>query len=168
MNAKYLFTAVAVLAVLLASAVVFAHGGGYGWGHHTGSWWSDAPEDVRLSDSQLAKIDKIRDSYARRFVALQGELRDLDVAIYRELAKDEPNTAKLNSLREQRVAAYEKLDDLRTQKKKEVDSVLTEEQREYFGSYGYEVLCPHMGGYGSHGGRGHMGGMMGPQRGYGW
>lgn len=169
MKANSLVVLAVALAALLVAAVVFAQQTGYGWGGHMGMghMWSNAPEDVRLSEAQLEKIDRIRDSYAKQFAAVRDEVRDLNVAIANELSKDEPNSAKLKSLREQRVIAYEKLDNLQDRMHKEIDNVLTEKQREYYGRYGIDEMGPYcMCRYGR---GGHMGGgMMGYPHDYRW
>ena len=155
MKGKSLLAITVALAVLLLGAVVFAQGRGYGRGGHMGYGHMGyyAPKDLQLSESQIAKIDKIRDAYDQKFITLQSNIRDLNVAIDNELAKEQPNEAKLNSLREKRAQTFENLNDLRDQMQKEIDGLLTEKQKEYYGNRGFG---PHCTG-GLYGGKGRMG-----------
>ncbi len=165
MRNRYLIAAAVALATLLLTAIVFAHGRGYG--SHMGYWWGSVPEELELTQAQLTEIEKVRNWHLRESSAVRAEIGDLNAAILNELGKDKPSADKLNALREQRIKAYEKLDELRVQMKKKIDSILTEKQREYFSRYGYGSCCTGMGGYGPQYEQGYGGHMMGPWHG-GW
>lgn len=109
----------------------------------------DIPEHLRLTGEQRELIKQIRKKYAIRHAALESELRDINHAIYAELAKDEPREGKLDNLRRQRVVLFSKIQKLVDRMYEEIKQVLTEDQRAYYplGNFDFQSLPSFFGFY---------------------
>ncbi|MBZ0273657.1 periplasmic heavy metal sensor [bacterium] len=138
---KIVFTVTAmIVGLLMASASAYACGG-CGWGHGQGMGNSHAavPDDARLSGDQQTTIDKIQKNYKGRFDSLNSRIDDANTTLDTELAKSEPNLAKIKDLRKQRADMIAEMESLRVQMNVEVKKVLSEVQRSYYGDYAF---CP--------------------------
>jgi len=137
---KILFATVAIIVGLLAGPIS-AYACDCGWGPGPGTRNSHAavPDDARLSADQQAAIDGIRSNYRKPFDSLRARIADADSALDTELAKPEPDLAKIKNLRKQRADLIAETDSLRDKMDAEVKKVLSERQRSYYGNYAF---CP--------------------------
>ena len=143
MKRNTLILTVAIVAVLALSTVSLGKGH-QAWGSKGYCNQADVPENVKLTQEQTAKISDIRDSYAGQFADLNSIIRDLNAAVDNELAKDAPNADKVRDLRSERSETFNRLRSLADSRRADINNVLTDEQKEYFGESG----CFHCQGLG--------------------
>ncbi|MDP8257502.1 MAG: periplasmic heavy metal sensor [Candidatus Alcyoniella australis] len=147
MRRNTLLVAIAALSVMLISGVALARGQGHGS--------NMVPDELQLSAEQQQQIEAIYQSHSLQFTALGNQVRDLNVAIDNELAKQSADMARIERFRSERSMVNEQKMMLQYQVRAEIDNVLTPEQREYYGEHGMRGLgLGHGSGMALHNGMG--------------
>jgi hypothetical protein len=129
------FTTAALLALALIPAGIAAAQGWCGGGP---VWWNSnryLPDNVRLRPDQQAEIDRIQSSFADRYTMLHQQFMQVSADLNRESARSQPAVAKLRELRLLRIQLVNGMRTLRYQMNRQIDRVLTADQRAYFHDY---------------------------------
>ncbi len=116
------------------------NGGGYGMGPGMmGGYGMGAGSPLNLSDEQLAKVAKIRDEARRKQWDLMGKLNEEQAHMRDQYASDKPDDAVLSKAYRRMSELRQQMFDLSLSTRKQVDAVLTKEQRETFRRGGFAM-----------------------------
>ncbi len=136
-----LLIAVVTFGVLTFTATSYAQNYCYwdNWQQGAGmGWWNNnVPAKYALSADQITKINDLRTRYSEKIVPLQNELRALRMQIRGYASRFDADVNKIKDYRKQARKLEAKIDDYRLDLRKDINKVLTKEQRLYFTNGGY-------------------------------
>ena len=136
-----LLIAVAMFGMLAFATQGFSQGYCYwdNWKMGAGSgWWNnDVPAQYALSAEQITKINDIRASHSEKILPIQNELRSLRIESHGYGSRYNADVDKIKDYRNKARNLEGKIEDYRLDMRKDIDKLLTKEQRLYFNDGGY-------------------------------
>ena len=130
----------------MGPGMMWGYGGGYGMGpgmmHGYGRGYGAGPGfALDLTDEQRAKIDKIQQDTASKQWELMAKLRDEQARLNQLYFSDKRDSAAVGKSYKTIAGLRQQLFDNGLAARKQVDGVLTKEQREQLSSGGYGPWC---------------------------
>ncbi|GAB6100562.1 hypothetical protein JCM16358_24410 [Halanaerocella petrolearia] len=131
-----------ILVLLVAgSALVLAHGGGFGNQGSVGRGYRYDQDyyqyQLNLSDDQLNQIEELRDEYYHQAEDIMDQLRDKNYELHELYFEQNASRDKVVGLQEEVNGLRNKLIKLRTNFYWKLRNVLTDDQLEQFADYGF-------------------------------
>lgn len=132
---KITLTLMAVLAGLLLTSQVFAWGPGWGKGY--GPCRGAALEQLNLTDSQQAKIEKLQVDHFKAVKPLQEKIFDKSVELRRLWLQANPDKNKITAAQKELRNLRDQMEDKATALRLDINNVLTPEQKETLAETGW-------------------------------
>lgn len=127
--------------VLGLTSLSFSQGYCYwdNWGPQsdTGWWNNNVPTQYALSVDQVKKLNELRSKFTEKILPLQNELRSLRMEYRTYSMRGDADLDRLKDFRKEIRKLEDKIDDYRLDLRKNINKVLTKEQRLYFNQNGY-------------------------------
>lgn len=124
---------IAVISLVTLSTSIFAQGyrcndGDYGMG-----WWNtNLPSQYKLSSDQVAELNEYRTDYDQKITPLQKELRALQIEMRGYVNRNDADPSKVKEYRNQIRDIQDEIADIRIDARKNMNNLLTDNQRGYF------------------------------------
>ena len=101
-------------------------------------WWNHkVPTQYALSVDQVKKLNKIRSQFSEKILPLQNELRSLRMEYRAYAMRSDADIDQLKDYRKEIRKIEDKIEDYRLELRKNINNILTKEQRIYFNQNGY-------------------------------
>lgn len=138
-NKKLTLTVLLGSALLLLIAVSIASA--HGWGrsnrmgmHNMQNWNSQLPMEYSLDSNQMNKVNTILDECYDNMMPLNRKLSSLRMEMQGYSNRPDADLARVKSYRNQIRDLEDEINDLRFSANKQIDKMLSDDQRDYFGS----------------------------------
>jgi zinc resistance-associated protein len=143
---KAVITGVAIIAVLGMVGFAFAHDEyGYGrhhkgYGKHMGMEYGDSNRYASLNDEQIEALDASREAFLNDTKDLRANIYQKRLEIRSELAKQDPDTAKLKAVQKELSELEATFDQKRLEHQIEMNKIAPDARRAYGRGYGGRMM----------------------------
>jgi len=109
------------------------------WSSHADAqWWNyNTPAEYGLTADQISKINQLRKNSNEKILAIENELRSLEIEYLAVNTNADLDVQKLKSLRSSIRVKEEKIEDINLETKAQIKKLLTKEQLTYFNNNQY-------------------------------